>query len=260
MTPRNSEDLWGSGRRFPRSCAPFVLTVLMSLSAAVDVAAQTPEETLRAGHTALQKGEWARGLELLEQVPQDPQVAYYRGYALEKLQRCGDARASYLAVGSSDQRMAAYALEALAGLDERCVPPVERGSGRLGWKIAGWSSMALGTLTVLLVPAKASIENKVAGQAEEYFLLRHGCEVDGEAVGGVGCKEGELREDDSWTDYQNQTKSAARSTRYLLIGGGAAIGLGLATVLTVAFTRPGAVTVAAAPTRGGASVGVVLRF
>lgn len=267
MMSRISEGFASSADRFLplRSASLLALVACLFWAAEANALSPEAEQTLRAGHSALEEGEFARALELLERVPgDDSRVLYYRAYALEKLNRCAAARASYEAVAATQTQMALYAERALEGFSGRCSPIVAheapRGSGRAGWKIAGWTTLVLGALTLLTVPAKASVEQGASGEAEEYFRLRYGCDVDGDQISGDTCKKGELREDDGWTEYRDRTRAAARTNRALLFAGGTAAGLGLATVLTVALTRPSAVSLTAWPTSGGANVGVVVRF
>lgn len=272
MKSQFSEDSVTARDRFPWRtrchCVAILAAMLVSIVGTAAASASSPntDDKLVAGHAALQEGDWSRGLSLLNQTPgDDPRVAYYRAYALEKLGRCREARASYEAVGTTDKRMAEHAERALLGLSDRCAEPlveqpVRLGSGRVGWKVAGWTTLALGALTVLAVPTKASVERGAASEAEDYFQLRYECDVTPNEVSGADCKKAELGEDEIWGEYRERTAAAARMNRTLLIGGGATFGLGIATLLTVAMTRPGAVAFVASPTPDGARASIQFTF
>ena len=228
---------------------------------------------------AVRQGDYEPGLRLLDSVGRatdDLRVAYYRGYALEKLGRCDAARSAYRRAAGprATERLRGYALDALSGFDKRCVPaapqveqpdrqsPVPRsaaGSGRVGWQVFGWTTTIVGGLILAAVPVKSSIEGAAFGTATPYFEQRYGCQVDGTSMEGADCNESALQKDPAYERYSEGLDTAERSTNIMLVGGVGLATVGLGTLLTLAVTEP-SVTVAVSPAGDGAAMSAAIHF
>ena len=239
----------------------------------------------------LREGQYERGLEQLERMDEsvDPRVDYYRGYALEKLGECGDAKAAYerAAQRASNEQLRGVAEDALSGLDGRCTPSaatqaatppnqsvsqtspastassqLPRGAGRVGWKVFGWTTAILGGVVLTAVPVKSALEDQAFDRTTPYFEERYGCAVDGGSVNnGTSCDKAALSDDPVYEAYQKNREAAETAEHFMLISGTALAGAGVATLVTVALTRPSApVQWSVSPTRGGVQAGAVLRF
>ncbi|MGM0558436.1 MAG: hypothetical protein ACQEVA_18775 [Myxococcota bacterium] len=264
--------------------AATVLFVIFSWSPvfAQDASLQDAVESLR-------EGRYEQGLETLSTLDasSDPRVDYYRGFALEKIGQCEAAKSAYRQAESaaSNPRVEQVATEALEGFDGRCVPTVAgapevepvaesqtsapasasgqlaRGSGRVGWKVFGWTTAILGGITLAAVPVKSAIEDRAFQRTAPYFELRYGCDVSSGDIVEGSCEKTPTSDDPVYDAYQQGRDAADTAGRYMVIGGTTLAGLGVATLVTVALTRPSApVQWSLAPTQGGAQVGAILRF
>lgn len=240
-----------------------VLAVAVTAPVAAQESADELTKLLNEAVRALGQEEFERGLKLLDEAQAvgraDARIAYYRGYALEKLGECKEAKRQYRDAAkdpSSSEKLRAVAVDALAGVDERCqvatpAPTPEpqandehvrelapMGSGRTGWKIVGWTSLGLGALTLLAVPVKVASEQQLANQSRPYFEMRYGCDVEWRTVTGDECDAEALLEDEVYQEYDQRVRAAQRSTTYLASAGIGLVGIGVVTLLTVGFSRP----------------------
>jgi hypothetical protein len=270
--------------------ASFAFTIVVfSLVLGVGVPAVAQDASLQGAVEMLREGQYAEGLAALDalEASADPRVDYYRGFALEKLGKCDAARSAYRQSRSSatNPRLQQVASDALEGFQGRCVSAADsarsaerpaaspastsgpssgaplRGSGRVGWKVFGWTSAILGGITLVAIPIKSTLENQAFQRTAPYFDERYGCEVSGGEIDGGTCDKAALADDPIYEAYRENRKMADRAGRYMLIGGTTLAGVGVATLVTVALTRPSApVQWSLVPTSGGAQVGAVLRF
>lgn len=275
----------GLRRTFATATTLLTLVACASMSAPAAHAQQAPKPLDRAVE-ALQAGDYERGLRLLDglrETANDPRVTYYRGYALEKLGRCNAARQAYKDATKAPgaKKLQAYATDALRGFDQRCTPPVETvepsaptqavepttpytaappaTSGRVGWRVFGWTSAIVGGLVLTSIPLKTAIENAAFGTTEPYFQKRYGCQVDRDGVGGANCDQAGLEADSTYREYRDGLELAETSTDYMLIGGASLAAVGVVTLITVELTEPG-VDLAVTPSGDGARVSAMWRF
>lgn len=251
----------------------FTVVLALLFSPSPGFAQDDFDATFAAGVESLQTGEFEQGLASLERADElghDPRIVYYQGYALEKLGRCAEAKKAYRRATRQDYpepRMREAAASAFDGVEERCQPahvelsetpgePKRRlGTGRVGWKIFGWSATAIGSLTLLAIPLKTSAEQDVANEAEQYFELRYGCEVERGAASGEACRFDELSEDEVYVEYSAALDQARRSTTLLMVGGAGLAAAGILTLVIVASTR-GKSKVAIRPRHNGLSLSI----
>lgn len=267
--------LRGMGRRTTKLVFLATLTGLIPASAT----AQTPSDDLREGVAALEAKDYRRGLRLLERADaagEDPRASYYLAYAMEKTGACQTARTQYRDAAIREdvpQPLRVAAVDALMELELRCPssseneasapgesPRTKRERSPVGWQIAGWTSTIVGSLVLLFIPLKSSAERGTAKPTEEYFLTRYGCTVE---FGNVepGCDESGLKEDTVFRTYNEQVRSARRSTRVAWIAGGTLATAGIITLVTIAATSPGRPTPSAFITpEGDVGASVTWRF
>lgn len=224
----------------------------------------------------LQAERFERALNLLDDALDDAEnpeeaskLSYYRAFALEKLGQCELAELAYRRVlDGSNQKLRTFARESLSGFDDRCVAaskveqPVqlERGSGRVGWKVFGWTTMILGGLTLAALPVKHSLERNVTSQAEPYFSLQYNCKVEDGDVSGQRCDRDGLEKDDAYLEYQESLATANKWSKVMIFSGIGAASVGLTTLILVAVTRPDAadlqVSFVPLPSGGMATAGI----
>lgn len=254
-----------------------ILLAVQPLTANAQQSSQ-PGPSLDRAVEALRNGEYQQGLRLLDEVDgatSDIRTAYYRGYALEKLGRCQAAGAAYrrAATAKDAPKLQRYARQALDGFDTRCKPAVAepsepsvepgdvatRTSGRVGWRVFGWTSTIVGGLVMAAVPLKMIIEDAAFSTSEPYFLERYGCEVGENGFDGSECNHAELKNDPTYHQYRDGMELAERSNNYMLIGGAGLVAAGLGTLITLEVTEP-TVDVSVAASGDGARVSAVFRF
>lgn len=253
------------------------LIILLSGQSALAQTTPTDVEALAEAVRALESEEYQAALEALDRAQPnelDARVNYYRGFAFEKLGECAAASRQYeIAARDSERpRLQKVSREALDGFQSRCKPVsvnesnvtepvVVSAPSNVGWQIFGWVALTLGTMSIVAVPVKNSIESSALEQATPYFEERYACEVDRDQVTGAKCDRAGLESDSAYSDYQDRVALADRTSTYLLIGGVATAGVGLATILTVALTGSAPVTATIAPrTDGGVAGSIGFKF
>jgi tetratricopeptide (TPR) repeat protein len=261
-----------------------ILAFVVGLAMLVPSTAAAQDALLKRAFGELQAERYDAALETLDRAlgqarssAAKAKVTYYRGFALEKLGRCDAAELAYRRVldGQSGTKLGGFAREALQGFGDRCVvatdAPVQqvrevelpRGSGRVGWKVFGWTTMILGGLTLAALPVKNAIERDITSQAEPYFQLQYNCAVDNGAVSGERCDLDGLQKDPAYIEYDDTLQTANQWSDVIKYSGIGLVGLGATTLLLVAVTRPDAddVVLSVAPTGdGGAIAGALVRF
>lgn len=271
-----------SAQKTVRSVGRFVtfLGIVLGAVLAFPGDVQASESELTRAFDALEAERWDDALELLDDLKGSStdgkmlaKVTYYRGFALEKLGRCESAELAYRRVldGSATPRLRSYARDALDGFDARCIPAPEadlrqvempRGSGRVGWKVFGWTSMIVGGLTLAAIPVKSAVEDDIVSQGEPYFQVQYNCDVSDGEVKGDNCDRTGLSKDPAYVEYEETRATSQRWSDVMLYSGAGLAAVGLTTVVLVAATRPdaGSVTVAITPTTDGAYGSATIRF
>jgi hypothetical protein len=275
--------------QFSESLEP-VLVVFATLAVLLSATAALAQSSgLDDAVTLLRDGEYREGLDVLSGIDSaDPRVDYYRGYALEKLGECDAAKSAYedARASATAEKLRAVASDALQGFEERCtVPPASaapkkaetaveppaaatatghlaRGAGQVGWRVFGWTTAILGGIVLAGVPVKSALEDRAFERTTPYFEERYGCDVSGDEVNNTAsCDKAALSDDPVYEAYQQNRRVADAADRYMLIGGTTLVGVGVATLLTVAITSPSApLQWSVLPTHDGFQAGAVLRF